>query len=674
MTLKSCLSLLTSLNLGSAVLTAILSKLGITPANSSAGTTVYDPTCGSGSLLLKVADEADNQVTIYGQEKDSATTGLARMNMILHKNPTAEIKQGNTLANPHFLDEGRLRRFDYVVANPPFSDKRWTNGVNATDDPHDRFRGYGVPPDKNGDFAYLLHIIRSLRSNGKGACILPHGVLFRGNAEAEIRRNLIQRGYIKGIVGLPANLFYGTGIPACLIVIDKAEAESREHIFMIDASRGFTKDGPKNRLRSMDLHKIVDVFNRQLEWQRYSRRVPVAEIEANDYNLNIPRYIDSQEEEDQQNIEAHLLGDIPVSDVEALSDYWQVYPGLRQQLFQQGRHTPYVRLTIGKEAIKETIFAHPEFTAYARQMAAVFAEWKQTGTTFLKSLEAGCQPKQVIHELSENLLQQYSDRALVNNYDVYQHLMDYWAETMQDDLYLVTADGWRAETYQVLETVKVGKKKGQEVDKGWACDLVPKELIVSRYFADQQAAIDQLQQELESVAAERATLEEEHDTEEGALAELDKINQGEVKKRLKELKAEPSLFAMAAEPAGGYGEEAEEEHAETDVLEQWLRLYERESALKKKIKTAEETLDHRAYEQYPQLSEEEIKSLAVDDKWMATLKAAIQTEMDAISQRLTRRIQTLAERYEHPLPELTKRVATLEDKVQEHLEKMGFAL
>ena len=652
----------------------IAKVVGITPENSSADTTVYDPTCGSGSLLLKVADEAGNQVTIYGQEKDSATTGLARMNMILHKNPTAEIKQGNTLANPLFKDqEGRLRRFDYVVANPPFSDKRWTNGVNAPDDPHGRFRGYGVPPDKNGDFAYLLHIIRSLKSSGKGACILPHGVLFRGNAEAEIRRNLIQRGYIKGIIGLPANLFYGTGIPACLIVIDKAEAESREHIFMIDASRGFTKDGPKNRLRSMDLHKIVDVFNRQLEWERYSRRVPVAEIEANDYNLNIPRYIDSQEEEDQQNIEAHLLGDIPVADVEALSDYWQVYPSLRRQLFQQGRHAPYVRLTIGKEAIKETIFAHPEFSAYTRQMAAVFAAWKQASMTSLKSLEAGCQPKQVIHALSEHLLQQYSNRALVNKYDVYQHLMDYWAETMQDDLYLIAADGWRAETYRVLETVKAGKKKGQEVDKGWACDLVPKPLIVDRYFADQQATIDQLQQKLESVSAERATLEEEHDTEEGALGKLDKINQGEVKKCLKELKTEPTLFAMAAEPASGYGEE-EDREPEAEVLKRWLRLYDQESTLKKKIKTAEETLDRLAYEQYPQLSEADIKTLVVDDKWMTALETAIRTEMEAISQRLTQRIQTLAERYEQPLPELTNQVATLESKVQAHLEKMGFTV
>ena len=237
--------------------------LGISPPKTSAATTVYDPTCGSGSLLLKVGDEAGTHVTLYGQEKDAATSGLARMNMILHNNPTALIVQGNTLADPKFKDGEQLKTFDYVVANPPFSDKRWSTGLDPLNDPYERFQPFGTPPAKQGDYAYLLHIVRSLKSTGKGACILPHGVLFRGNAEADIRRNLVRTGYIKGIIGLPANLFYGTGIPACIVVIDKEDAHARKGIFMIDASKGFMKDGPKNRLRAQDIHKIVDVFNRQ---------------------------------------------------------------------------------------------------------------------------------------------------------------------------------------------------------------------------------------------------------------------------------------------------------------------------------------------------------------------------------------------------------------------------
>src|SRR5262249_26955945 len=268
--------------------------LGIREAMTSNETTIYDPTCGSGWLLLKVADEARTPVTLYGQDKDASTAGLARMNMILHNNPTALVVQGNTITDPKFKDGNTLKTFDYVVANPPFSDKRWSTGLDPANDPHERFKYFGVPPGKQGDYAYLLHIVRSLKSKGKGACILPHGVLFRGNAEAEIRRNLVRKGYIKGIIGLPANLFYGTSIPACIVVIDKEGAHTRKGIFMVDASAGCMKDGPKNRLRAQDIHMIVDAFTKRIEIPRYSRMVSFEEIEENEFNLNLPRYIDSQ--------------------------------------------------------------------------------------------------------------------------------------------------------------------------------------------------------------------------------------------------------------------------------------------------------------------------------------------------------------------------------------------
>src|SRR5437868_2742339 len=216
--------------------------IGIRSAETTSSTTVYDPTCGSGSLLLKVGDEAGTPVTLYGQEKDAATSTLARMNMILHNYSTALVEQGNTIANPKYKVGDALKTFDYVVANPPFSDKRWSTGIDPLHDPYERFQPFGTPPGKQGDYAYLLHIVRSLRSTGKGACILPHGVLFRGNAEADIRRNLVRKGFIKGIIGLPANLFYGTSIPACIIILDKEDAHTRKGIFMIDASAGYLKD------------------------------------------------------------------------------------------------------------------------------------------------------------------------------------------------------------------------------------------------------------------------------------------------------------------------------------------------------------------------------------------------------------------------------------------------
>jgi type I restriction enzyme M protein len=633
--------------------------IGIRSAETNSSTTVYDPTCGSGSLLLKVGDEAGTPVTLYGQEKDAATSTLARMNMILHNYSTALIEQGNTIANPKYKVGDALKTFDYVVANPPFSDKRWSTGIDPLHDPYERFQPFGTPPGKQGDYAYLLHIVRSLRSTGKGACILPHGVLFRGNAEADIRRALVRRGYIKGIIGLPANLFYGTGIPACIIVIDKEEAHARKGIFMIDASGGYIKDGPKNRLRSQDIHKIVDVFNRRLEVAKYSRMVPVEEIEKNEFNLNLPRYIDSQQPEDLQDIEGHLKGGIPVGDIDALRRYWAVCPNLRQTLFKANR-PGYVDLAVDKDAIKSTIYQHPEFAAFISCMNTHFATWRQKIAMELRKLEIGFHPKQMIADLSEDLLAHYARQPLIDKYDVYQHLMDYWAAIMQDDCYLIAADGWKAETYRVVEKDKRGKEK----DKGWACDLVPKALIVARYFAKEQEAIDNLTADLETTTARIDELVEEQAGEEDAFSEVKtdapegkegKVTRGLVVSRLKEIEGDKDA------------------NGEANVLNEWLKLANKEGDLKKKLKEAEADLDVKAYAKYPKLTESEIQMLVVYDKWLAALDTPIHGEMDRISQALTGRVKELAERYETPMPQVVSRVADLECKVNGHLERMGFS-
>jgi type I restriction enzyme M protein len=338
--------------------------------------TIYDPTCGSGSLLLKAHDEARGRtgldLAIYGQEMDNATSALARMNMILHDCPSAEIWKENVLPSPHFKQgDGSLKTFDFVVANPPFSTKAWSSGFNPAEDEFKRF-AYGIPPAKNGDYAFLLHILASLKSTGKGAVNLPHGVLFRGGAEGEIRRNIVRRGYVKGVIGLPANLFYGTSIPACIIVLDKENTAARKGIFMVDASKGFIKDGNKNRLRAQDIHKIVDTFTRQAEIPKYSRMVPLAEIEANDFNLNLPRYIDSTEPEDLQDIDAHLRGGIPNRDIDGLDRYWQVFPMVRSTLFKRADRPGYTRLKVPIGEVKATIIGHAEFTPFNQSVTALF--------------------------------------------------------------------------------------------------------------------------------------------------------------------------------------------------------------------------------------------------------------------------------------------------------------
>lgn len=632
----------------------IMAKIIGVKSDALPSTTVYDPTCGSGSLLLKVADETENGMTIYGQEMDVATAGLAKMNMVIHRNATAEIAKGkSTLSNPEWLDDGKLRRFDYVVANLPFSYKAWTNGfaiqAGTISDPYGRFAGFGVPPKKNGDYAFLLHIIGSLKSKGKGTVILPHGVLFRGNAEAEIRENIILRGYIKGIIGLPPNLFYGTGIPACIIVLDKENAENRKGIFMIDASKGFVKDGNKNRLREQDIHKIVDVFNKQTGIEKYSRMVSFAEIEKNEFNLNIPRYIDSQEPEDIQDIEAHLLGDIPNADIEALKEYWDVCPSLKKALFSPGNSPNYSKLAIEREKIKTAIYSHPEFIAFSEKAQSSFKNWRVKNIAKLKAVAVGDKPKKLIPVLAEDLLQAFSGLSLIDKYDIYQHLLTYWMETMQDDVYELVADGWEA---------------GREIDKDpkkknvWEGRLIPKQLLINRYFNAEQKAIEKLETEHDEITRQMEEMIEEHGGEEGLLGEVindkGKVAKADLQKRIKEIKDDPDSAD------------------ELKMLKEYLKLLEQETESNRKIKEAQTALEKKLLEKYKVLTVDDIKTLVVEDKWLAKLGQDVQAEIQRVSQRLTGRIAELAERYESTLPQLNSQVVELEKQVATHLSKMGF--
>jgi type I restriction enzyme M protein len=633
----------------------ILAKvIGIDP-NTPQDATVYDPTCGSGSLLLKASDEAPRGLTIFGQEMDNATSALARMNMILHNNATAKIWKGNTIADPQWKDaSGKLKAFDFAVANPPFSNKNWTSGINPQEDEFDRFV-WGIPPEKNGDYTFLLHIIKSLKSTGKGAVILPHGVLFRGNAEARIRENLIKQGYIKGIIGLPANLFYGTGIPACIIVIDKEHAAHRSGIFMIDASKGFMKDGNKNRQRAQDIHKIVDVFTKQLTLPRYSRMVALSEIAANDYNLNIPRYIDSSEPEDLHDLSAHLQGGIPNRDIDALASYWRVFPCLRNTLFAV--HRPgYSKALIAASQVKATILNHPEFTSFAQQSLQPFRDWCDRAA--LHDIQIGQQPKVIIHRISEDLLQAYADIPLLSKYDIYQILMDYWAEVMQDDVYVLVQDGWQVGKILRELVAQKGEKLKETPDlvinkSKYKAELIPPSLMVARYCTAEQAIIDHIQADLDAATQELESYIEENSGDDGLLSEAlndkDKVTAASVKARLK-------IATDADEKA---------------ALKQAQTLFESEAEGKKSLKEHQKALDLAVFKHYVQLSEEEIKNLVVQDKWLATLQANIQAEIERVTQQLTNRVKELEERYAEPLPAITRSVDVLSNKVAGHLKAMG---
>jgi type I restriction enzyme M protein len=651
----------------------ILAKvLGIGP-NTRQDQSAYDPTSGSGSLLLKVHDEAPRGLSLFGQEMDHATHALARMNMILHDVPTAEIARGNTLSSPYFREaDGSLKKFDFAVANPPFSQKNWTSGLSPEHDEFGRFE-LGIPPAKNGDYAFLLHILASLKSTGKAAVILPLGVLFRGNAEAGIRRNLVRRGYLKGIIGLPLNLFYGTGIPACILVLDKEHAATRRGVFMVDASRGFIKDGNKNRLREQDIHRIVDVFRRGVDVPRYARMVSFDEIAdpKNDFNLNLPRYIDATEPEDLHDIDAHLRGGIPERDLDALAHYWAVLPGVRAALFESAGRPGYARLRLPIGDVRSAILAHPEFDALNRRIIALFEAWRAENTPLLTGFDREGQPKALIEVISEALLAAFRAAPLLDAYDIYQHLMNYWAETMQDDAYLISAEGW-TKGAQPREIVRVRDRNNKLVwpephdyligKRRFKSDLVPALVLVDRYFAAERDAIVALDDEMAGREQQLDEMLEEHGGDEGLLNEVvegegdrQKITAKAVKDRLNEIGKDPS-----------YDDERE-------VLRAYAALLDEQSRTRARRRQAQEELDAKIGAKYPALSEGEIRTLVVDDKWMAHLSAAVRGEMERVSQTLTGRIRDLAERYATPLPQLTDEVETLAARVEKHLARMGAA-
>lgn len=489
----------------------------------------------------------------------------------------------------------------------------------------------------------------------------PMGVLFRGNAEAEIRTNIIKRGYIKGIIGLPANLFYGTGIPACIIVLDKEGAANRKGLFMIDASKGFIKDGNKNRLREQDMRKIVDVFNSQSEVSKFSRFVPNEEIEKNEYNLNILRYIDSQEEEDVQNIDSHLKGGIPEHDVSILLTFWNSFPSLKNTLFSNGDRPKTFKVHIEKDEIRNTIYNHEEFSKYNSEIIGLFKKWTDINKPKMLAIKLDDRPKIFINKLGDSMLSTFRNATLIDAYDIYQHLLNYWGEAMQDDLYTLVADGWEAgnQVVRLQKENKDKKKKDIEGLDGLEGRLIPPSLLISEYFQEEEAEIEKLESDLETATASAEEIKEEHDTEDGLLAEVmenEKVNKGMLAKRIKEIKHDP------------------ESREELDVLEKYQDLLDKETELKREIKIKYSQLERKVIEKYPRLSLDEVKTLVVDKKWLRALNEAVIGEIEKVAQKLTGRVKELAERYDETLPQIATEVKTLEQKVDEHLKRMGFEM
>lgn len=635
---------------------------------------IYDPTCGSGSLLLRALSESlhPNNTALFGQEKDINNVGMAKMNMILHGYECSDIQQGDTLNNPQFLSSPTaLQTFNYVVANPPFSQKswlksakendmfeRWGNGVVDMEEGSRTPSSIGVPPEKNGDYAFLLHIIKSMAADGKGACILPHGVLFRGNAEGEIRKNIVKAGYIKGLIGLPQNLFYGTGIPACIIILDKQEASDRKGIFMIDAKDGFVKDGNMNRLREEDIQRIVDTWEAWVDVPHNARFVPQEEIEKNDYNLNIPRYIEARDTEIVQDIDAHLKGGLPKHDIEQLSDYWKALPTLKDELVKN-QGNGYYTWAVSREQIDGIINDNEDYQTLQATLKhhcrTDFMElWQETIYGLAESSE---KPKDLIERMGQSIRNLFGEgNLLVDEYDAYEQLMNYWAETMQDDVYMIMADGWKLNLRPKLKEDKKEKKMVPVVVKTWndlESDLLPVEYIVNRFCKSELEACDELSASIAFMENEVDSLMEENDDVFDAKNfEKEKINLASVKKRVKVTKGE-----------------------ELEHLMEWLDFQSSIKAEKAKLKDANSNLLSRVKEEYELLAQNEmrVKNL-VKEKWVNAISTRIESELSRSVEQLKSQLSAISDRYDQTLPSIDKEVEDYESRVNAHLTQMGFVL
>lgn len=705
--------------------------------------TLYDPAAGSGSLLIRAADEAPvdeggtSIVTIFGQEKYPDTAGLAKMNFILHNKGTGEIKSGNTLSTPQYLDEfGELKKFDFIVMNPPFSDKAWTDGIKPSNDKYKRFNDYGIPPEKNGDYAWFLHVLKSLSLTGKAGIVMPHGVLFRGNAEETIRKQILAKKWIKGIVSLPANLFYGTGIPACIVIIDKENAESRTGIFMIDASSGYKKDGSKNRLREQDIEKIVRYFNGQILEEGYSRFVTYQSIlEENDGNLNIPRYIPKVDDTLPQNIAAHLNGGIPKTDIDSLEKLWTVAPELKSVLFStlDAEHSTY-KLAVASNDIEETIYQDAAIVAEKdKELVVTFSSWRDEVREILLNITSDTSPKVLIRGISGKVLAAYHDSRLLDKYDVYDCLLNYWNEKLQDDVYAIKVNGYEAGREIDYEYAKKKAKdeNGETISvddkskvKSFDGALIPRTIVERTYFADECAAIISLEEQCGLIESELDEIREEESGEEGLLLEVlneagDSVPKANLTKRIKELDAKKTseeadaLAQIAALLTAGETDAIvallkqnptlaayELQNKKGDFIKSKIaaalkdaqanavlpKIYADEYAAlsayqdklseldeaNKELKTLRKELDDKVEKKYGELTVDEIKHLLFDEKWMVRLSGDIGGQVDQVLNGLASKASLIAKRYERTLKQIEEKTSASKTAVKAALERMGY--
>lgn len=603
---------------------------------------IYDPTSGSGSLLINIGQSASkymsrDSIQYYAQELKESTYNLTRMNLIMRGINPSNIftRNADTLEDDWPIDLDSyppVLRVDAVVSNPPYS-QQWTPDGKESDP---RYSEFGLAPKSKADYAFLLHDLYHLKPDGIMTIVLPHGVLFRGGEEEKIRTNLIEKNHIDAIIGLPANIFFGTGIPTIIMVLK--QKRGNDDVLIIDASKGFVKVGKNNKLQASDIKRIVDTYTGRKTIDKYSKAVSRDEIRQNEYNLNIPRYVDSSEKAESWDIYASMMGGIPNTEIEELKEYWKAFPKLKESLFVTNK-TPYSDLRC--EDVKTIIEESEDIKEFKDSFTSSFADFEDFLKERLIQNMESVQPVKEEVEIGEQIFARLRDIPLIDKYKAYQILDDKWTD-IAIDFDIIRTEGKGA--------IKVGEpnmimKKDKEIQDGWKGRILPFELVQKILLPERLSEITEKEKRISDIASNYEALIEnltEEEKESDILNEVqDAFNAKGVTAKLKELKKPESA----------------EERTLKNTLEQYNDLCKDEKNLKKSIKELTAQLHIQTKETIESLSDDQAEEL-ISEKWIKPLIKELNNLPDLIVSDLVKKVQTLGEKYATTL-------ISIEDEIKE---------
>ncbi|KEJ92229.1 type I restriction-modification system subunit M [Synergistes jonesii] len=619
---------------------------------------IYDPTSGSGSLLINIGKCVakymgdGDKIKYYAQELKENTYNLTRMNLVMRGILPDNIatRNGDTLEEdwPYFDESDPVGTYDplyvdAVVSNPPYS-QNW-NPANKESDP--RYKSYGLAPKGKADYAFLLHDLYHIKPDGLMTIVLPHGVLFRGGEEGEIRKNLIENNKIDAIIGLPANIFFGTGIPTIIMVLK--QRRSNTDVLIIDASKGFEKVGKTNKLRASDIKKIVDAVTSRVSIPKFSRVVSREEIRQNDYNLNIPRYVDSSEKPESWDIYASMFGGIPAGEVNDLSAYWDAFPTLKKALFDDA-DAPYLHFNV--EDIKKTVSEHADVTAFEGKFKSAFDGFD---SYLAEELIGGMDAINISKEesaLSAKIFDRLDGIPLVDRYEAYQLLDNEWSR-IAVDLEIIQTEGFDA-AKKVDPNMVVRKKDGKdtEVQDGWIGHVIPFELVQEKHLSEKLSALKANETRLTEIAA-------------GFEEQLDELPEEEKEKDF--VNDDKTAFVAAAVKKAIKAKEVEPEIL--DILKKVDALVAEEKAAKKKVKDDSAALHLETKAKIEQLSDDEVKEL-LREKWIAPVVNGLSKLPGGIVNGFVSKLEALAKKYETTFFEVEEEIRNVESDLAGMLEQL----